>query len=144
MAGLAFAAERQGIVPSATQVLSFKVAPTAESRAIVGDMTRGYDAVVADHQHGVASRYGLTAGGRVVIRPDGPGWGRAGPGPGRRKIALECGFMRITVRFKGSLGRPKPQNVAYISFLYRSCALLSPRVDSPQPPASPTKPTKLS
>ena len=27
MAGLAFAAERQGIVPSATQVLSFKVAP---------------------------------------------------------------------------------------------------------------------
>jgi hypothetical protein len=27
MAGLAFAAERQGIIPSATQVLSFKVAP---------------------------------------------------------------------------------------------------------------------
>jgi hypothetical protein len=27
MAGLAFAAERQGIVPAATQVLSFKVAP---------------------------------------------------------------------------------------------------------------------
>lgn len=101
MAGLAFAAERQGIVPSATQVLSFKVAPTAESRAIVGDMTRGYDAVVADHQHGVASQYGLTADGRVVIKPDGPGWGRAGPGPGRRKIELECGFMRITVRFKG-------------------------------------------
>jgi hypothetical protein len=103
MAGLAFAAERQGIVPSATQVLSFKVAPTAESRAIVGDMTRGYDAVVADHQHGAASRYGLTANGRVVIKPDGPGWGRAA-GPGRRKIELECGFMRITVRFKGSLG----------------------------------------
>jgi hypothetical protein len=27
MAGLAFAAERQGIIPSARQVLSFKVAP---------------------------------------------------------------------------------------------------------------------
>lgn len=43
----------------------------------------------------------------------------------------------------GALGarltRLKPQNIAYISFLYRSPALLSPRVDSPQPPASPAK-----
>jgi len=31
MAGLAFAAEREGIIPSAGQVLSFKVAPNYES-----------------------------------------------------------------------------------------------------------------
>jgi len=40
--------------------------------------------------------------------------------------------------------RSKPQNVAYISFLYRSCALLSPRVDSPQPQLARQKPKKLS
>src|SRR5580693_5950997 len=34
---------------------------------------------------------------------------------------------------------PKPQKVAYRSFLDRSAALLSPRVDSSRPIASPTR-----
>ncbi len=44
----------------------------------------------------------------------------------------------------GRSTRLKPQNIAYISFLYRFPALLSPRVDSPQPLASPTKTHKSS
>jgi hypothetical protein len=31
----------------------------------------GYDAVVADPDHTVATRYGFEHGGRAVIRPDG-------------------------------------------------------------------------
>ena len=35
------------------------------------DAVAGYDAVVADPDHTVATRYGFEHGGRAVIRPDG-------------------------------------------------------------------------
>jgi hypothetical protein len=37
----------------------------------IGDSAGGYFAAIADPQGLVAARYGLRAGGRIVIRPDG-------------------------------------------------------------------------
>jgi 2-polyprenyl-6-methoxyphenol hydroxylase-like FAD-dependent oxidoreductase len=69
----------------AVRVIDKLPAPTDESRAIVvharslemfdrmgvaGEII-GYYATIADPDRAVASRYGLRAGGRVIIRPDG-------------------------------------------------------------------------
>ena len=86
MAGLAFAVERQGIIPSARQVLSFKVAPVLGA-AIAVENIEVMDFEVIVHITGQLVR-AVTA---VPAAPS-PAGGRRGAGLGRcaAGTALTC------------------------------------------------------